>query len=80
MAEQKYTNIPRKCHNQEAEPSWGTKKRRDEEQTMTKQIPHETITKKEVLQPDGVSKMLDKWHTVSWSTLFVQANLSKYLW
>ena len=34
----KKTKIPRKCHYKEAQPSWGTKRRRDEEQTMTKQM------------------------------------------
>ena len=32
--------VPRKCHNREAQSSRGTKRRRDEEQIMTKQTPH----------------------------------------
>ena len=31
--------MPRKCHNHEAQPSQGTKRRRDEEQIMTKLSP-----------------------------------------
>ena len=33
-------NVPRKCHNLEAQPSRSTKTRRDDKQTMTKRIPH----------------------------------------
>ena len=38
-----FFKIPRKCHNHEVQPSWGTKRRRDEEQTMTKQTPNMKI-------------------------------------
>ena len=36
----KYIKIPRKCHSHEAQPSRDTRRRRDEEQTMTIQTPN----------------------------------------
>ena len=47
----KVRKIPRKCQNHEAQPSRGTKRRRDEKQIMITQVPHmKPPTLKEELQ------------------------------
>ena len=53
--------IPRKCHNHEARPSWGTKRRRYEEQIMTKQTPHtKSLRHKELQQRDRLETVSRK--------------------
>ena len=74
---EKYVKIHRKCHNYEAQPSRGTKRRTDKEHIKTTQTPHtKPQTHKEELQQENRLRIVIMYATGSINHFYLCGTLT----